>query len=68
MYWHIWDVPNPSYKYVRNEAVIKRFGENVRHWRNQKGYSQEELANRINIGIAHPSTIAQDDKGSKPAA
>jgi transcriptional regulator with XRE-family HTH domain len=44
-------------KYIRNEAVIHRFAVNVKYWRHQRGYSQEELANLINIGIAQIKRI-----------
>lgn len=44
-------------KYIRNEAVISRFADNVKYWRHQRGYSQEQLANLVNIGIAQIKRI-----------
>lgn len=36
-------------KYVRDEELIVAFGQNLKRLRNEKGLSQEELANRADM-------------------
>lgn len=38
----------------------KRFGKNVRHWRKQRGLSQEELADRAQL---HPTYVSGIETG-----
>lgn len=41
-------------------TLEKRFGKNIRHWRKQRGLSQEELAERAQL---HPTYISGIETG-----
>lgn len=43
-------------------VIIKRFGERVKHFRTQKGLSQEKLAELSGL---HPTYIGQVERGEK---
>ncbi|MEQ9467430.1 MAG: helix-turn-helix transcriptional regulator [Ekhidna sp.] len=46
---------------IRNEQLLKRFGERVRFLRSQKGISQEKLANLSGITISQVSRIERGE-------
>lgn len=45
-------------------TIAKQIGERLRSYRNQKGWSQEELAERAGV---HPTYIGQLERGEKNA-
>ena len=49
---------------VRLLTIAKQIGERLRSYRNQKGWSQEELAERAGV---HPTYIGQLERGEKNA-
>ena len=60
--------PNPAQRRQVHEDWEKSFGDNVRHWRRERNWSQEDLADKLRSeGIdLHQTSVAKIERGTRP--
>jgi transcriptional regulator with XRE-family HTH domain len=61
-------VGDPAQRRRVHEDWEKSFGDNVRHWRRERNWSQEELADKLRQeGIdLHQTSVAKIERGTRP--
>ncbi|WP_162264180.1 helix-turn-helix domain-containing protein [Mycobacterium sp. Root265] len=59
---------NPAQRRQVHEDWEKSFGDNVRHWRRERNWSQEDLADKLRSeGIdLHQTSVAKIERGTRP--
>ena len=66
--WSKLPLPNPAQRRQVHEDWEKSFGDNVRHWRRERNWSQEDLADKLRSeGFdLHQTSVAKIERGTRP--